>query len=117
MGQGIVIIGLNSLVEYNEVVNADIPGIWCYDTNSIIKHNRILHCYRSIWLQFYQPVIDSNFIYIDIYGGKGINADLGSEPVIRGNIVVINNAGNTTYGYKSGFNNGATLYNNEFYSL
>ncbi len=40
-GQGIVIVGSNSIVEYNEVLNADMPGIWCYNTNSIIRHNRI----------------------------------------------------------------------------
>ena len=116
-GTGMVISGVNSIIEYNEILNGRIPTLRCDNTNSVIRHNRILHCYNSIRIEFNQPVIDSNYIYIDVSGGWGLGVGMDSNPTIRGNIIVINNSSNTTYGYASGFNIGATLYNNEFYSL
>jgi hypothetical protein len=116
-GNGIIISGINSLIEYNEILNGCSPALWCDDTNSIIKHNRIINAYWGIYIEFNQPIIDSNYIYISAAAGKGINPTLGSDPIIRGNIIVINNSNNTTVGYWAGFNNGATLYNNEFYSI
>jgi hypothetical protein len=116
-GNGIIASGTNSIIENNEILNGCTPAIWCDDTNSIIRHNRIINAFWGIYIEFNQPSIDSNYIYVAASSGRGIEPTLSSNPWIRGNIIVINNSGNTTYGYKSGFNNGATIYNNEFYSL
>src|SRR5690606_7798720 len=116
-GNGIVIKGLTSIIEFNEVLNGRAPAVWCDNTNSIIRHNKILYSDRSIYIEFNQPSIDSNYIYVESQGGWGINPNLGSNPLIRGNIIVLNNKRNSTFGYWSGFNNGANVQNNLFYSL
>jgi len=116
-GTGIIISGLNSIVERNEVLNGRIPAIWCDNTNSIIRHNRILYCNWGIYVEFNQPTIDSNYIYIELAGGRGINPTLGSDPIIRGNTIVMNNSSNLTVGYISVFNFSAVVQNNLFYSI
>jgi len=68
-GQGIVIGASNSIIEYNEVLNARSAGIWCYNTNSIVRHNRILYCDDCIQIdEFNHPIIDSNYIYLELQG-------------------------------------------------
>jgi hypothetical protein len=118
-GQGIGIGGSNSIIEFNEVINARIPGIYCYDTNSIIRHNRILSCYRAILTEFNQPKIDSNYIFLNDLGGTGIDADLYSYPLIRGNIIVITDShpSHGIDGYWSTFNYGASIIGNLFFSI
>ena len=116
-GNGIIINGLNSIIEYNEILNGKIPAVWCDNTNCIMRHNRILYCEWGIYIEFNQPIIDSNYIYVEIPAGKGINATLNSDPIIRGNIVVMNNNTNNTNGYRSVFNYSANIQNNLFYSL
>jgi len=117
IGTGVVIENSNSIIEYNKILNAGSFGIRCDNTNSILRHNRIIHCNRGIFVEFNQPTIDSNYIYIELQAGKGINPNLGSDPLIRGNTIVLNNGSNSTFGYWSGFNFSANVKNNLFYSL
>jgi len=117
IGTGVVIENSNSIIEYNEILNAGSFGIRCDNTNSIIRHNRILYCNRGIFVEFNQPTIDSNYFYVELQGGWGINPTLGSDPIIRGNTIVLNNSLSGIFGYHSGFNYGATIQNNLFYSL
>jgi hypothetical protein len=117
LGSGIVVGETNSIIEYNEILNARSQGIWCYNTNSIVRHNRILYCDRCIVIEFDQPNIDSNYIYTEQLAAKGINANLSSNPTIRGNTIVLNNSSNTTIGFWGGFNFSATIQNNLFYSI
>jgi hypothetical protein len=113
--QGIVISGLNSIVEYNEIRNASLFGIWCYNSNVIIRHNRLINCYKGIYIEFNQPTIDSNYIYRDIEIGDGIIMNLDSSPKIRGNFLVIDNIG--IHGISSVFNYSANIVNNNIIQL
>ncbi len=117
LGTGIVVNYPNSVVEYNEVFNGGSEGIWCYNTNSIIRHNKIMYCYWGTVIEFNQPVIDSNFYYVEIIAGRAITPTLNSNPTIRGNTIIVDNDDNSARGYRSVFNSGANIYNNLFYSL
>jgi hypothetical protein len=112
-GQGIVIGSPNSIIEFNEIVNAKSGGVWCYNTNSIIRHNRIIYCDLCMRVDFNQPIIDSNYIYT-VPIGNGIITDLNGSPKIRGNTIV----GTGEYPQARGFleySGTSTLKNNLFY--
>jgi hypothetical protein len=112
-GQGIVIGSPNSIIEFNEIVNAKSGGVWCYNTNSIIRHNRIIYCDLCMRVDFNQPIIDSNYIYT-VPIGDGIITDLNGSPKIRGNTIV----GTGEYPQARGFldySGTSTPKNNLFY--
>jgi hypothetical protein len=114
-GIGIAIVGSNSIIEYNQILNTGTFGIMCNNTNAIMRHNKISNCFNGIWIIFNQPKVDSNYFYIDIRNGTVLNPSLNSLPIIRGNTIVMNNDG--IFGYMSGFNDGANVQNNLFYSI
>lgn len=114
LGSGIVIGETNSIIEYNYVLNARSAGIWCYYTNSVVRHNRILYCDDGIDIEGNQPLIDSNYIYSNINGSGAIRLRINSNPIMTGNSIVLD-AGGTTTGIGGGFNWSAELFNNLIY--
>jgi hypothetical protein len=113
-GTALIIEGANSIIEFNEILNGRFPAVWCDDTNSIIRHNRILFSYQSILVEFNQPTIDSNYIYIELQAGRGITLNLNSQPIVRGNFIVVNN--NSADGIRKVFGDDAFISNNTIYT-
>ncbi|MBT8379151.1 MAG: hypothetical protein KJN64_07965 [Ignavibacteria bacterium] len=117
LGFGIVIGETNSIIEFNEVLNARSAGLWSYWSNAIFRHNKILNCDDGIDIEGDQPTFDSNYIYTNVYGGTGVAMRIGSNPILRGNVIILDASSGATKGINGGFNWSAQIFNNSIYTV
>jgi len=83
---------INSILEYCEIKYSRY-GIYCYDSSPQIRHCRIHNNYYSgIYCHQANPDIQNNIIFSN--SGCALNIYYSSSPIIRNNLIFLNNINN-----------------------